>query len=254
MKRLACRILLSTTAVALLWGCQPAPTTDNAQPSTPDSAEIVLTSPPLRDQVLTADEQKALSPDTVLAQLMAGNARFVANDLTARDHSAMVRKAAAGQYPKAVILSCLDSRVPVEDVFNEGIGDLFVGRVAGSVVNEDLLGSMEFGCRVAGAKLIVVLGHTSCGAVKAAIDNVQLGNITSLVNKLRPAYTACQDFNGEKKSKNDDFVTAVTEKSVLQTMETIRSRSTILRDMEANGEIKIVGAMYDLNSGMVRFL
>src|SRR6187431_2832187 len=131
---------------------------------------------PLREKVLTAEEQKALMPDTVIQRLKEGNQRFVNNSITARDHSAMVRNASVGQYPKAVILSCLDSRVPVEDVFDKGIGDLFVARVAGNFVNEDILGSMEYGCKVSGAKLILVLGHESCGAVKAAIDGVKLGN------------------------------------------------------------------------------
>ena len=137
--------------------------------------------------VLTAEQQAALAPDEVLAELLAGNGRFVADDLTQRNHSQRVREAYAGQFPKAVILSCLDSRIPVEDVFDLGIGDLFVARVAGNFVNEDILGSMEFGCHVAGAKLIMVIGHTHCGAVQAAIDDVQLGNITPMLAKIRPA-------------------------------------------------------------------
>jgi carbonic anhydrase len=137
--------------------------------------------------VLTAEQQAALTPELVLEQLLAGNGRFVADDLTQRNHSQRVREAYAGQFPKAVILSCLDSRIPVEDVFDLGIGDLFVARVAGNFVNEDILGSMEFGCHVAGAKLIMVIGHTHCGAVQAAIDDVQLGNITPMLAKIRPA-------------------------------------------------------------------
>ena len=136
--------------------------------------------------VLTAEQQAALTPELVLEQLLAGNGRFVADDLTQRNHSQRVREAYAGQFPKAVILSCLDSRIPVEDVFDLGIGDLFVARVAGNFVNEDILGSMEFGCHVAGAKLIMVIGHTHCGAVQAAIDDVQLGNITPMLAKIRP--------------------------------------------------------------------
>ena len=128
------------------------------------------------------------------------------NDLTARDHSAMVRNASQGQFPKAVILSCLDSRVPVEDVFDKGIGDLFIARVAGNFVNEDILGSMEYGCKVSGAKVVLVLGHKSCGAIKAAIDNVKLGNITAMLTKIKPAVVKSQNFTGEKTSKNDAFV------------------------------------------------
>jgi carbonic anhydrase len=214
----------------------------------------VLLEAPIRDNVLTAAEQEALTPDIVLEELKAGNAKFTNNELTARDNSAMVRKAATGQYPKAVILSCLDSRVPVEDVFNEGIGDLFVGRVAGNIVNDDLLGSMEYGCKVAGAKLIVVLGHGSCGAVKAAIDNVQLGNITTLLSKIRPAVDSSNDYQGDKSSKNTTYVAHVTELNVLHSMEIIRKNSPILKELEANGQIKIVGALYDIETGKVRFL
>ena len=208
----------------------------------------------LKEKVLTADEQKALTPNMVIQGLKDGNKRYMNNDLTERDHSALVRDAAAGQYPKAVILSCLDSRVNVEDVFDKGIGDLFVGRVAGNFVNEDMLGSMEFGCKVSGAKLILVLGHESCGAIKSAIDNVKLGNITAMLTKIKPAVVKSQDFKGEKTSKNDDFVDYVAKNNVKNTIETIRAKSPILKEMEDKGEIKIVGAYYSLKTGEVIFL
>ena len=209
---------------------------------------------PLKEKVLTAAEQQALTPDMVIQGLKDGNKRYMNNDLTERDHSALVRDAAAGQYPKAVILSCLDSRVNVEDVFDKGIGDLFVGRVAGNFVNEDMLGSMEFGCKVSGAKLILVLGHESCGAIKAAIDDVKLGNITAMLTKIKPAVVKSQDFKGEKTSKNDDFVDYVAKNNVKNTIETIRAKSPILKEMEDKGEIKIVGAYYSLKTGEVIFL
>lgn len=176
------------------------------------------------------------------------------NDLTLRDNSALVRDATEGQYPKAVILSCVDSRIPVEDVFNKGIGDLFVARVAGNFVNEDILGSMEFGCKVSGAKLILVLGHESCGAIKSAIDDVKMGNITAMLAKIKPAIAGSQDFVGDKTSKNDDFVDAVAKKNVLLTIQNIKDKSPILKEMAEKGEIKIVGAYYDLHSGEVIFL
>lgn len=223
----------------------PSTTTDPATQPAPAAT---------RDKVLTSEQQKALTPDMVLESLKKGNANFMSNSVTARDHSAMVINAATGQYPKAVILSCLDSRIPVEDVFDKGIGDLFIGRVAGNVVNEDLLGSMEFGCKVSGAKVILVVGHSSCGAVKAAIDNVKLGNITALLSKIRPAVAKSQDFAGEKTAKNDSFVTHVAKNNVLGTIETIRQRSAILKEMADKGEIKIVGAFYDIKSGRVEFL
>ena len=208
---------------------------------------------PMHDRVLTAEEQKTLTPDAVLQNLKEGNKRFINNNLTYRNHSAMVRKAAAGQYPKAVVISCIDSRVPVEDLFDKGIGDLFVGRVAGNFVNEDLLGSLEYSCKVAGAKLIVVLGHGSCGAIKAAIDTVKMGNITAMLTKIHPAVAEAQNFVGEKTSKNYVFVNYVARKNVLHTIEIIRIQSPILKEMEEKGEIKIVGAFYDLNTGEVAF-
>jgi len=209
---------------------------------------------PLVYKVLTAEEQAALTPDKILSALKAGNKRFMNNEITARDHSAQVRNSTMGQYPKAVILSCLDSRVPVEDVFDLGIGDIFVGRVAGNFVNEDLLGSMEFGCKVAGSKLILVLGHEHCGAVKAAIDDVELGNITAMLSKIKPAVELVSDFKGEKTSKNEAFVHEVCESNVKNTINQIRINSHILKEMEDNGEIKIVGAVYDLDDGEVTFL
>jgi carbonic anhydrase len=209
---------------------------------------------PLREKVLTAEEQKALTPDMVIQSLKDGNRRFMNNEVTARDHSAMVRDAAKGQYPKAVILSCLDSRIPVEDVFDKGIGDLFVGRVAGNFANTDLLGSMEFGCKVSGAKVILVLGHESCGAIKAAIDNVKLGNITAMLENIKGGVTKSQDFKGEKTSSNDAYVEYVAKNNVLNTIETIRRMSPILKEMEDKGEIKIVGAYYSLKTGEVTFL
>ena len=209
---------------------------------------------PLKEKVLTAEQQKALTPDLVIQSLKEGNKRYMNNDLTLRDHSALVRDAVEGQYPKAVILSCLDSRIPVEDVFDKGIGDLFVGRVAGNFVNEDLLGSMEFGCKVSGAKLILVLGHESCGAIKSAIDNVELGNITAMLAKIKPAVAKSQDFKGDKTSKNDEFVDYVAKTNVIETIANIKAKSPILKEMADKGEIKIIGAYYDLHSGEVIFL
>ena len=221
--------------------------------SVKQSAESTAVAAPLREKVLTAEEQKALTPDMVIQSLKDGNRRFMNNNITARDHSAMVRNASAGQYPKAVILSCLDSRIPVEDVFDKGIGDLFVARVAGNFVNTDILGSMEFGCKVSGAKVILVLGHESCGAIKAAIDHVKLGNITGMLKNIEPAVAGSQDFKGEKTSANPDFVEYVAKNNVLQTIKTIRQKSPILKEMEDKGEIKIVGAYYSLKTGEVSF-
>ncbi|MEN9677104.1 MAG: hypothetical protein RIS76_3000 [Verrucomicrobiota bacterium] len=222
-----------------------------AQAPTPDAATQQASEKVALRGVLTQDQQNALTPQTVLDNLLAGNRRFMADDLTQRNHSLRIREAFKGQFPKAVILSCLDSRIPVEDVFDLGIGDLFVARIAGNFVNEDILGSMEFGCHVAGAKLIMVIGHTECGAVKAAIDDVKLGNITAMLAKIRPAIEKGRPFDGKRASNNPAYVADVCRENVRLAVAAILERSQILRKMEADGTIKIVGAYYDLRSGEV---
>jgi len=219
-----------------------------------DSTVQQTTRPPLREKVLTAEEQQALTSDAVIAALKEGNNRFISNNITARDHSLMVRNAAAAQFPKAVVISCIDSRIPVEDVFDRGIGDIFVGRVAGNFVNVDLLGSLEYGCKVSGAKLILVLGHESCGAIKACIDKVKLGNITAMLTNIAPAVALSQNFNGEQTSKNEAFVELVAKNNILNTIEIIKAKSPILKKMAEEGAIKIIGAYYELRSGKVIFL
>lgn len=204
--------------------------------------------------VMTKEQQEALTPDQVLNEFIEGNKRFNTGNSIPRDLSMQARKSAPGQYPKAVVLSCLDSRVPVEDVFDQGLGDIFVGRVAGNFVNEDLLGSMEFACKVAGAKLIVVMGHQHCGAVKGAIDDVKLGNITAMLAKIKPAVEMSKDFPGEKNSKNNEFVKHVSENNVKYAIQQIREKSPILKEMEDKGEIKIVGAFYRLTDGTLEFV
>jgi carbonic anhydrase len=205
-------------------------------------------------KVTTKEEQQSLSPDTILQRLKAGNKRFTENNVTERDHSKMVRATASGQFPKSVVLSCLDSRIPVEDVFDKGIGDMFVARNAGNIVNVDVLGSMEFACKVSGAKLILVMGHSSCGAIKAAIDDVQMGNITAMLAKIKPAIALSQNFNGTKSSKDNSFTDYVGKNNVLNTIENIRKGSQILKEMENKGAIKMVGAYYDIKTGAVVFL
>ena len=207
----------------------------------------------LLEDVLTKEQQDALSPDEVIKMLEEGNIRFTNNDLTARNHSQQVRNSTLSQYPKAMVLSCVDSRVPVEDIFDRGIGDLFVARVAGNFVNEDILGSMEFATKVSGSKLILVMGHEHCGAIKAAVDDVKLGNITAMLQKIRPAVESVA-YDGERNSKNDEFVHMVCENNVKNTIDQIRINSPILKEMEDKGEIKIVGAVYDMGNGKVVWL
>jgi carbonic anhydrase len=203
------------------------------------------------DRVLTKEEQQALTPQQVLDLLAAGNRRFVEGDVTHRDHRAQIRAAVEGQWPKAVILSCLDSRVPVEDVFDCGIGDLFVARVAGNFVNVDILGSMEFACKVVGARVIYVLGHEHCGAVKGAIDRVELGNLTAVLRAIAPAADEVKDVPGERTSKNERFVHRVAEENVRRTLRRIRAESAILRELEASGAVRLAGGMYDMDTGEV---
>lgn len=207
-----------------------------------------------RSDVLTADGQKALTADTALSQLMDGNKLFVGGNLTVQDYMAQVGHTAKGQYPKAAVLSCVDSRVPVENVFDQGIGDIFVARVAGNFENEDIIGSIEFATKVAGSKLVMVLGHERCGAVKGAIDGVKLGNLTATLANIQPAIDAFSSYTGPKTSKNLEFVQMVADENVRLTVKDILAKSEVLRGMVDAGEIKIVGAMYDLDTGKVRMV
>lgn len=204
-------------------------------------------------EVLAAEARADMTPDMVYADLKAGNARFVNGNLTKRDWLKQAEKTAGGQAPKAIVLSCLDSRVIPEIVFDQGIGDIFVGRVAGNFENVDKLGSMEFGTAVAGSKLIVVLGHTKCGAVMGTIDRAELGNLTATLENIRPAVTAAGDL-GEMSSSNQRLLDAVTENNVRMTMNDIKSRSPVLTDLINQGKLKIVGGIYDLATGRVTWL
>lgn len=207
-------------------------------------------------KALTKEAQAKISPSGAIEILKQGNERFVRNSKADRDLLEQVRDTATGQYPFATILSCIDSRVSAELIFDQGVGDIFSVRVAGNIVNEDLLGSMEFACKLAGTKVIVVLGHTSCGAVKGACDDARMGNLTTLLSKIKPAVGAVSEPTdpSERTSKNLDFVDRVAETNVRMTIENIRKESPVLRIMEEDGEIAVVGAMYDIRSGHVHFL
>jgi len=203
----------------------------------------------------TKDTQAIMTPQTSLSALKEGNERFLNGNQISRNLNAQVEETSTGQYPFATVLHCIDSRVSAEHIFDQGIGDLFSIRIAGNFVNEDILGSMEFACKLAGTKVLVVLGHTACGAVKGACDHARMGNLTSLINKLEPAVEAVSSpaDESERTSANIDFVNAVATKNVEMTIEDIRSKSPILKEMEDNGEIKIVGGMYDIATGKVSF-
>ena len=202
---------------------------------------------------LTREQRDSMTPSQVIDELKKGNERFRAGKMAPRDYLAEKRSSAAGQYPAAVILGCVDSRVPAEIIFDVGIGDTFNGRVAGNVVNDDMLGSMEFACALSGAKLVLVLGHTACGAVKGAIDDAVLGNLTGLLARIKPAIPETK-FEGEKSSKNPAYVDAVARTNVTVTLQNIRQRSPVLTDLEKKGSIQITGAMYNLANGMVDFV
>jgi carbonic anhydrase len=202
---------------------------------------------------LSKSQRDALIPAQVLDALKQGNLRFRSRARKPRDYVAQQLATAAGQYPAAVVLGCIDSRVPAEIIFDVGIGDTFNIRMAGSVVDGDAVGALEFSCAVAGAKLVVLLGHTSCGAVEGAIDNVELGSLTSLLARLKPAISETA-FSGERSSKNAAFVEAVARTNVKLGIEKIRLLSPILADLEKEGSIQIVGAMYDLTTGNVEFV
>ena len=197
--------------------------------------------------------QDKLTPDAVLADLKAGNERYQEGEATSHDLKARMDMATAGQFPKAYVLSCVDSRVPVETVFDQSIGDIFVGRVAGNMENEDQLGSMEFAAGVAGVKLIVVMGHEACGAVKGACDDVKLGNLSSLLQKIRPAVRSVEGY-ADKDSSDKEFVKKVIHANIKRTVADIRDRSELLAGLEEEGKIKIVGAYYSLEDGSVTLL
>jgi carbonic anhydrase len=201
---------------------------------------------------LTKEQRDRMSPAQVIEELKKGNERFRTGKMAPRDYLAEKRSSAAGQYPAAIILGCVDSRVPAEIIFDAGIGDTFNGRVAGNVVNDDQLGSMEFACAVSGSKLVLVLGHTSCGAIKGAIDDVVLGNLTGLLARIKPAIPKTK-FEGEKSSKNLAYVDAVARTNVTLALENIRRRSPVLAELEKKGSIQVTGAMYDVATGVVDF-
>ncbi len=233
-----CKHIVSLVALGcaafLIAGCQ-----------TPSSKE---TWPPP-----TKASQAAMTPDQALAEFRAGNDRFVAGKSRHRDLPAEVRASAGGQYPFAVVLSCLDSRQSAELIFDQGIGDIFSARVAGNVMNDDILGSLEFACRITGAKLIVVVGHTHCGAIKGAVDHAKLGNLTGLLDKIQPAVQMVPPNVQPRNAKNLQFVDDVGEANVKLVVKQITEQSPILKEMVEKGEIKVVGGMSDLDTGKVKF-
>src|ERR1700732_3998789 len=201
---------------------------------------------------LTKAQRDKLSPDDILALMKKGNKRFYTGKREDYNFLAQQRASARGQYPAAVLLTCIDSRAPAETIMDLRIGDVFNSRVAGNVENSEIPGSMEFACKRAGAKVVLVMGHTACGAIKGAIDNAELGNLTSLLAKIKPAVEATA-YTGERSAKNYAFVDAGARKNVEMTVADIRKDSPVLAEMEAKGGVKMTGAMYNLETGAVEF-
>ena len=203
----------------------------------------------------TKKTQQEMTPETSLQALKDGNKRFINASQVVRDLNAQVDATSSGQYPFATVLHCIDSRVSAEHIFDQGIGDLFSIRIAGNFVNEDILGSMEFACKLAGTKFLVDLGHTACGAIKGACDHARMGNLTALINKIEPAVDAVTIPVDEsiRNSSNINFVNSVAAKNVEMTLIDIRKKSEILKEMEANGDLIIIGGMYDISNGKVTF-
>jgi len=204
-------------------------------------------------KTLTKEMQAAITPIMALELLKEGNKRFVNNLKTNRNLLQQANETSDGQHPFAVILSCIDSRTSAELIFDQGLGDVFSIRIAGNIVNEDILGSMEFACKLAGAKIIVVLGHSKCGAVKGACDHAEMGNLTALLSKIRPAVDDETETTENRSSKNGIFVENVAAINVKRTVKAIKERSTILEHMIENGEIGIIGGMHELSTGEVTF-
>ncbi|MEY3056333.1 MAG: hypothetical protein RL548_834 [Bacteroidota bacterium] len=204
-------------------------------------------------KTLTKEMQNAISPSKALDILKEGNRRFVNNLKINRNLLQQANETSDGQHPFAVILSCIDSRTSAELIFDQGLGDIFSARIAGNIVNEDILGSMEFGCKVAGAKIIVVLGHTKCGAIKGACDNVELGNLTSLISKIKPAVDQETVTSNNRTSSNASFVENVAELNVSLSVKNILLKSPIIAEMVKNDQIGIVGGVHDISTGEVKF-
>jgi carbonic anhydrase len=203
--------------------------------------------------VLSKAQRDKMSPGEIIDAMKKGNERFRSGVRQNRDYLNEQKASASGQYPAAVLLSCIDSRAPAELIMDLGLGDIFNCRVAGNVANTDILGSMEFACKLAGAKVVLVMGHTACGAIKGAIDNAELGNLTGLLDKIKPAVQAT-NYSGERAAKNYAFVDAVARTNVQMTMDNIRKNSAVLADLESKGTIKIAGAMYNLQTAALEFL
>lgn len=245
--------LIALSAIIFVTSCQE---TKKADAETQES-ETEIAETKAVGSILTAADQAEMTPDEILGRLKKGNENFVNNNLTQRDHSAQRREAMIGQYPKAIVLSCVDSRVPVEDVFDLGIGDIFVARVAGNIENAAIVGSMEFATAVAGSKVVIVMGHTACGAVKSTIDKVDakslgMNSLANLLGEIEPSIKETV-YEGDRTTKSEEFTNLVINQNAQLTVKNIREQSPTLAKMEDEGKIVIVSAVYDMQTGKVTF-
>lgn len=252
MKKVALQ-LLAVSAVVFMTSCQE---TKKSEPVVQETQQE-LVEEKVVESILTAEDQAGMTPGEIVGRLKKGNENFMNNNLTQRDHSAQRRKAMIGQYPKAIVLSCVDSRVPVEDVFDLGIGDIFVARVAGNIENADIVGSMEFATAVAGSKVVIVMGHTACGAVKSTIDEVDakslgMNSLADLLDEIEPAIKETE-FEGDRTTKNVEYTDLVITNNAMRTVKNIREQSPTMAKMEDEGKIMIVSAVYDMETGKVTF-
>jgi carbonic anhydrase len=243
-RRCFCRTAVAGMSFGVAASCGAARAADPPQ-RTPDADDLV--------QPLTKAARDALSPDEVIARLKAGNERFHKGKKRHRDFLVELQKTAGGQWPEAVVLGCIDSRAPAEIIFDQGLGDIFNCRVAGNLESADMLGSIEFATKLSGAKVVAVLGHSACGAVKGAIAEAELGNLTQLLAKIRPAI-AKTTFPGKRTADDPKFVDAVARKSVELTMARLRKGSAVIAELERSGTVKTVGCFYDLSTGVIEFL
>ncbi|MGL4781268.1 MAG: carbonic anhydrase family protein [Bacteroidales bacterium] len=215
-------------------------------------AELKKAEEKIESHVLTQEEVESQTPDQVIEILKSGNLAFVNRGLHLRDYNAQLEESIEGQHPRAIILSCIDSRVPVETIFDQGLGDIFVARVAGNIINEDILGSMEYACEHSGSKVVLVLGHECCGAVHSACEGVDAGNMTQMLDKIKPAIDSCINCGIQK--NHDKFEDNVVRKNVEIMVSRVRLESEILSEMEHEGKIKVVGAIFNLHTGIVEFI
>jgi carbonic anhydrase len=240
-------------ACLFLVSCNNSGTSTKPADSTVNTAIVPAAANDTISSVTTAGFQDSITPVQVLEKFKEGNRRFLDGKVLHRNYLSQVDVAAKGQHPYAVIVSCIDSRIPTEIIFDKGIGDMFNARIAGNFINKDILGSLEFACKVSGAKLILIMGHSDCGAIKSACDDVKLGNITGMLANITPAVRAIKGFDGQRNAKNKEFVAAVARQNVLMAKDKILKESPILKEMVDKGQVLIVGSMYNLQDGSVEF-